>query len=514
MKLILAIILLCFSVLLFAQKKNKALKAIEKSGNSITAADLKKHLYIVASAEMEGRDTPSPGLEKAGNYIEDHFKLFGLKPGNGDSYRQYYPLYRDSIIGSSFKINGKNYELLKDYFPGNNYSAEIPFSEAVFAGYGIVDDKNDAYKDLDVRGKAVIILDGSPADYKPVQQGSLNSSGTNGKINAASKKGAAAVLIVSKNFPRNSSAQQSRWSMNGYIASVNPISFFISENIAASIMGEEGKGIFDKIKENKEFAKTHKAKIDLAFSKTIITTNVSNVLGLVEGTDKKDEYVIITSHYDHVGKRNDTTIYYGADDDGSGTVSVLELAEAFAKAKAEGKGPRRSILFMTVSGEEHGLWGSEYYSNNPVYPLNKTTVNLNIDMIGRIGNDYMKDKDSVNYVYIIGDNKLSSELAPITDAVNGSYSKLKLDRKYNDPADPNRFYYRSDHYNFAEKGVPIIFYFNGVHPDYHRPTDTPDKINYSLMEKRAKLVFYTALEMANRNEMLKRDQPLETQRAF
>lgn len=514
MKKILSIILLSFPVLLFAQKKTKAIKATEKLGSSITAADLKKHLYIVASAEMEGRDTPSPGLEKAGNYIEDHFKLFGLKPGNGDSYRQYYPLYRDSVIGSSFKINGKSFELLKDYFPGNNYSAEIPFSEAVFAGYGIVDDKNDAYKDLDVRGKAVIILDGSPEGYKPVQQGFLNPAGTNGKINAASKKGVAAVLIVSKNFPRRSGAQRSQWSMNGYRASVNPISFFISEKIASELMGEDGKGIFDKIKENKEFAKSYKANLDLAFSKTTLTMNVSNVLGLVEGTDKKDEYVIITAHYDHVGKRNDTTIYYGADDDGSGTVSVLELAEAFAKAKAEGKGPRRSILFMAVSGEEHGLWGSEYYSNNPVYPLNKTTVNLNIDMVGRIGNDYMKDKDSANYIYIIGDNKLSSELTPITDAVNGSFSKLKLDRKYNDPADPNRFYYRSDHYNFAEKGVPIIFYFNGVHPDYHRPTDTPDKINYSLMEKRAKLVFFTALEIANRDEMLKRDQPLETQRAF
>lgn len=514
MKKIIVFIFLSFPVLLFAQKKSKATKATEKLGNSITAADLKKHLYIVASAEMGGRDTPSPGQEKAGNYIEENFKLFGLKPGNGDSYRQYYTLYRDSIIGSSFKINDKSFEMKKDFFPGNNYAAEIPFSEAVFAGYGIVDEKNDAYKDLDIRGKAVIILEGAPADYKSTQQGFQNPSGTNGKLNAASKKGAAAVLFVSKNFPRNSGAQRSQWSTNGYKSNVNPISFFISEKIAAAIMGEDGNGIFDKIKENKNFEKIYKANIDLAFSKTTITTKVSNVMGLIEGTDKKDEYVVITAHYDHVGTRNDSIIYYGADDDGSGTVSVLELAEAFAKAKADGKGPRRSILFMTVSGEEHGLWGSEHYVNNPVYPLNKTTVNLNIDMIGRIGNDYMKDKDSTNYVYIIGDNKLSSDLTPITEAINGTYSKLKLDRKYNDPADPNRFYYRSDHYNFAEKGVPIIFYFNGVHPDYHRPTDTPDKINYSLMEKRTKLVFFTALEMANREEMLKRDQPLETQRAF
>ncbi len=495
-----------------AQKKNKT---IDKAGNSITAADLRKHLYIVASAENEGRDTPSPGLERAANYIEEHFKSVGLKPGNGDSYRLQYPLYRDSMISSSVKVNGKAFDLNTDFQNGNgNYSSELPLSEAVFAGYGIVDDKLDSYKDLDVRGKAVIILEGAPADYKPAQQGFQNPSGTFGKLNAASKKGAVTVLMVMKNFPRKPPVTASgNWNLNGYRATINPQLFYISENVASAIMGDDGKGVFDKMSANSLKGKSYKANIDLSFQKTTIQTTTSNVIGFLEGTDKKDEYVLITAHYDHVGKR-DSLIFYGADDDGSGTVSVLELAEAFAKAKAEGNGPRRSIVFMTVSGEEHGLWGSAYYANHPVYPLEKTTVDLNIDMIGRIGNEYMKDKDSANYVYVIGDNKLSSDLTPITEATNSKYTKLKLDRKYNDPKDPNRFYYRSDHYNFAEKGVPIIFYFNGVHPDYHRPTDTPDKINYNLMEKRAKLVFYTAVEMANREEMLKRDMSLDTQRAF
>ena len=503
-------------LVVIAQKKNKTM---EKIGNSITAADLKKHLYIVASGDMEGRDTPSPGLEKAGNYIEEYFKSVGLKPGNGDSYRMPYPLYKDSVVSSSLSINGKSFELNKDYLNNNsNYSAEIPFSEVVFAGYGIVDDKMDSYKDLDVRGKAVLIIEGTPADYKSAQTGGMNPGQTFGKLQSASKKGAIAVLLVSKSFGTSSGRPVSNrgggWSLNGYKTNFNPLLFYISEKVAAEIMGEDGKGLFDKMGSNSLNGKSYKANIDLSFHKKNVTTYVSNVIGLLEGTDKKDEYVIITAHYDHVGKRNDTTIFYGADDDGSGTVSVLELAEAFVKAKAAGNGPRRSIIFMTVSGEEHGLWGSAYYSNNPVYPLEKTTVNLNIDMIGRIGNDYMKDKDSANYIYVIGDNKLSSDLTPITENVNSTYTKLKLDRKYNDPKDPNRFYYRSDHYNFAQKGVPIIFYFNGVHPDYHRPTDTPDKIKYDLMEKRAKLVFYTALEMANREEMLKRDVPLETQRAF
>jgi Zn-dependent M28 family amino/carboxypeptidase len=279
-------------------------------------------------------------------------------------------------------------------------------------------------------------------------------------------------------------------------------------------MGTDGKGLIQKMKTAPVAPSIYTANIDLGYTKTTKIAHASNVLGVLEGTDKKDEYVIVTAHYDHVGKRNDSTIYYGADDDGSGTVSVMEMAEAFVKAKAAGKGPRRSIVFMTVSGEEKGLWGSEYYANHPIFPIEKTSVDLNIDMIGRIGSEYQKDKDSANYVYVIGDDKLSTELTPITEMVNSKYSKMKLDRKYNDPADPNRFYYRSDHYNFAEKGIPVIFYFNGTHADYHRTTDTPDKINFKLMAKRAQFVFYTAWEMANREAMLKRDLKLEKPKGF
>jgi Zn-dependent M28 family amino/carboxypeptidase len=231
------------------------------------------------------------------------------------------------------------------------------------------------------------------------------------------------------------------------------------------------------------------------------------VVGVLPGTDLKDEYVVISAHYDHVGIINGQ-IHYGADDDGSGTVGVMEIAEAFVKAQKEGKGPRRSIVFLAVSGEEKGLLGSEYYSNHPLFPMEKTTVNLNIDMIGRSDPD-RKRGDSTNYVYVVGDDKVSSELKPISEGQNKKYLKMELDYKYNDPADPNRIYYRSDHYNFAKNGVPIIFYYDGMlRPDYHKPTDTPDKVNYDLLRRRAQLVFYTAWEMANRDGMLKRDLPL------
>lgn len=508
----LVLLLLLTPALGWAQKKNK--QAVTAAA-TITAADMKKHLYIIASAEMGGRDTPSPGLEKAAEYIETHFKSLGLVPGNNGSYRQYYPLYKDSMTSTHLKINEKAFEVNTDFQPsmGFNHSAEMRFSEAVFVGYGISDGTIDNYSGVDVQGKLVIIADGMPANYK-APAGQRNAGSMFGKLNTASKKGAAAILVVSTSFPKKGTTGVSSWSMSGYKASANPFTFSVSDKVIASVMGDDAKTFWDNLKNNTAASKVYKADIDLSYFKQVVSTKVSNVLGVLEGTDLKDEYVVLTAHYDHVGKRNDTTIYYGADDDGSGTTGILELAEAFVKAKQAGNGPRRSIIFMTVSGEEKGLWGSAYYANHPIYPLEKTTVDLNIDMIGRTGSEYLKDKDSTNYIYIIGDDKLSSDLAVITDEVNKIYSNMKLDRKYNDPNDPNRFYFRSDHYNFAEKGVPIIFYFNGTHADYHRPTDTPDKINYPMMAKRTQLVFHTAWEMANRNEMLKRDLKLEKPKGF
>ena len=499
-----------FSILLpllaMAQKKNTP----PFFAKTISEEDLKKHLYIIASKEMGGRDTPSPGLEKAADYIENHFKMLGLVPGNNGSYRQHYPLYKDSMISSSFTVNGKKFELKEDFIPSTaNYAAGMRFNEVVFAGFGIVDGDRDDYAGLDVTGRLVIIIDGIPNGFKATPGQGGGAASPFSKMRTAQKKGAAALLIVNGGYPRKTFNTTSSWSLNSFKAVQSPLVFNISENTAAAIMGTDAKGILENMKTQPLASKTYKADVDLNYFKETKTTNAANVMGLLEGSDKKDEYVLLTAHYDHIGTRSDTIINYGADDDGSGTVTILELAEAFTKAKAAGKGPRRSILFMTVSGEEHGLWGSAYYANHPVYPLEKTSVDLNIDMIGRIGNEYNNDKDSANYVYLIGDDKLSSDLATISDMVNKENTGLKLDRKYNDPKDPNRFYYRSDHYNFAEKGVPIIFYFNGVHKDYHRPTDTPDKINYPLMAKRGQLVFYTAWEMANRDAMMKRDIKLE-----
>src|SRR6185436_18353211 len=203
----------------------------------------------------------------------------------------------------------------------------------------------------------------------------------------------------------------------------------------------------------------------------------------------KDEVVVITAHYDHLGKR-DSAMYRGADDNGSGTSAVMEMAKVFVKAKQEGHGPRRSILFMTVSGEEKGLLGSSYYIKHPLIPLQQTVADINTDMIGRtdVRHDTLGVRD---YVYIIGADKLSTDLHRINEKANASVTQLELDYTYNKPGDPNRYYYRSDHYNFAKNKIPIIFYFNGTHADYHQPGDTIDKIDFDLLTRRARLAFLT-----------------------
>jgi len=226
-----------------------------------------------------------------------------------------------------------------------------------------------------------------------------------------------------------------------------------------------------------------------------------NIIGYIEGTDLKDELLVITAHYDHLGIKEDSLIYNGADDNGSGTSSILEIAEAFMLAKKEGNGPRRSVLIMPVSGEEKGLLGSKYYADNPIYPLENTVANLNVDMIGRIDDFH----DNPNYVYLIGSDRLSTELHNISESVNDKHFNLDLDYKFNDEDDPNRYYYRSDHYNFAKNNIPVIFYFNGVHADYHQTSDTIDKIIFPKIEKISRFIFLTAWELANRDERPKLD---------
>ena len=254
--------------------------------------------------------------------------------------------------------------------------------------------------------------------------------------------------------------------------------FYISKNIASPLGGDD---YFQDIP-------TEHLKSNLNPSE--------NVVAFIEGTENPDEIVVVSAHYDHVGMSYGE-IYNGADDNGSGTVAVMKIAEAFQHAVESGNSPKRSILFLHVTAEEKGLLGSKFYVNFPIFPLENTVTNLNIDMIGRIDAAHA---DNPNFVYVIGADKLSTELNDLSEKINTKFTQLELDYTYNSDDDPNRYYYRSDHYNFAKNNIPIIFYFNGTHEDYHRPSDTPDKINYEMLAKRTQLVFYTAWEVANREK--------------
>ena len=278
--------------------------------------------------------------------------------------------------------------------------------------------------------------------------------------------------------------------------------FYIENEIEP---GDPDKDYFQKMKLN--LRRGNEGEVD-----------TENVIAIIKGTEIPDEYVILTAHLDHVGYgrtgsragRNVNKIHNGADDDGSGTVAVLEIAQAFKEASKKGKGPKRSIIFLHVTGEEKGLLGSAYYADNPIYPLEDTVTNLNLDMIGRI--DPTRKGDKREYIYIIGSDHDSQDLHNVSEQTNLETVNIDLDYRYNDKNDPNRFYYRSDHYNFAKNGIPIIFYFSGTHPDYHLPSDTPDKIEYDLLELRSKLVFYTAWNIANRDERIKVDPKPEAEK--
>ncbi|MEP6926947.1 MAG: M28 family peptidase, partial [Ginsengibacter sp.] len=468
------------------------------------------------------------GQRKAATYIESQFRKTGLvSVPSLNGYQQNYPLFKDTLLPKTLKIGKKNYTFGTDYIvtPGSDDTNEFKAKNIIFAGYGIADKNYDDYAGKDVKRKVVVIFTGEPkTNGKYLVSGTTKSSAWQYNINKkailAKQKGAIALLIInpsmeniSLTFAENSKKSNIYFPHEKNANNEKVPVVTIIPGIAKNIFGEQNSTILINAAKAdsslKDFRIEKKEKFKLNYRRKKTESSASNIIGFIEGSDKKNEYVFLTAHYDHLGKKGDI-IYYGADDDGSGTVSVIEMAQAFARAKTDGFGPRRTIVFMTVSGEEKGLWGSEYYSDHSLFPLDSTTVDLNTDMVGRI-DPGRKNGDSTNYIYVIGDDKLSTDLKTISTTVNNNYTKLELDYKFNDPADPERIFFRSDHYNFARKGVPIIFFFDGIHKDYHKPTDTVDKINFDVMEKRVRYIFLTAWTMANRENMLKRDLPLPTE---
>jgi hypothetical protein len=490
-----------------------------KYSQSINKDNAYKHLSVLASDEYEGRETGKKGGWMAAEYIKNHFKSLGLKAPVGGSYFQ--PIDMVSLkLAQVLTIDGSPAEPLSDFYVAQQVVSGKGFafncSSILFAGNGHVRQDNNAYNGIDVAGRVVMILrDGGATDKVSSNSGRAQNS-LNERLKYLTEHKAAAVLLVDTvvdNMPANLKSylqseqllmktQENLERMNKPQAMpVINISTSIADKILAA--GGATAGTLKKqLATGLGKFTTQEIKISVSASASKVETNVKtdNVLGYLEGSDPKlkKELVVITAHYDHIGidstAKGDDKINNGADDDGSGTTGVLMIAEAFVKAKKAGRGPKRSILFMTVSGEEKGLLGSEWYSEHPVFPLENTITNLNIDMIGRGDKDHASDN---NFVYIIGSDMLSSDLDRIGKKANKDYVNINLDERYNNRTDPNRFYYRSDHYNFAKHGIPVIFYFNGVHDDYHQPGDEVDKIDFPMLAKRARLVYFTAWELAN-----------------
>lgn len=517
MKKLLLLTALC--VVAFSCKKEATQEDIINYANTITQDELKEMLFVYASDEFEGRETGEPGQKKAVEYLKKFYEDAGIPSVTEGNYFQEVPLDIVKTPKVSISVNGTSYNYFDDFI-SQTAAATGTFAatEVVYAGYGIDDEKYSDYTDLDVTGKVVVVKSGEPKDAAGnhiISGGKERSKWSNGrqaiasKRDAAKDKGAKALFYMDTElFKRYSDFYRQREETGGSKRLTLPKKEGSDPELYYFLIGENlGKALVGNINESTDVA-TVATKLDVNYESVTVSQPSENVAAIIKGSEKPDEYVVISSHLDHIGVNAKGEINNGADDDGSGSVSMLEIAEAFKAAADNGHGPKRSIIFLHVTGEEKGLLGSKYYTDyEPLAPLANTVANLNIDMIGRI--DPKRTEGDRNYIYLIGSDKLSTDLHNLSEEVNTTYTNIEFDYKYNDENDPNRFYYRSDHYNFAKNNIPIIFYFNGTHDDYHRPSDTPDKIEYDLLENRSKLIFHTAWEVANREQRVVVDKATE-----
>ena len=570
-KLILTVLLLAVAVVNLppttqAQRKQdknnppkvslSAEKAAGDFGNveGITAKQMQEFLTFIAADELEGRDTPSRGLDIAAKFIAFNLSRWGFKPaGDNGTFFQKIGLKRGQIDKDQSKLDfgGQSFK------PGEDFIPQPMMGEAagnlVYVGHGfVVKAKNiNAYEGIDVKDKIVV----SVATANFVTQDDLK--GELGKdydtsVHYASTHGAKGVIIVPSQQILSNWGQISRQAMGGgrvtleaaqdlgglpvVLASKKLVeALFQGEQVdGAAVLAQPASGQFSP-----SFALKSEKQVSLAVKGSLESLPTQNVVAIWEGSDPalKEEYLAVGAHYDHVGVRPDSDggktdgwsrykafltsagrlggadkLWNGADDDGSGTTAVLAIAEALA----HGPRPKRSVLLVWHTGEEKGLWGSDFVTDHPPVPAKQIIAQLNIDMIGRSKkagdtNPRNGELSGPNEIYVIGSKMMSSYLAQVSEQVNNTYLKLDFNYKYDDPNDRNRFFFRSDHYNYARKGIPIIFYFDGVHEDYHQATDHVDKIDFEKMEKVTRTVFATMWKLANSPTRPKVDQPLPAQ---
>jgi Zn-dependent M28 family amino/carboxypeptidase len=529
----------------FAQRsgsKPKATAAVAlmtaRGVDTISAAQLRDYLYFIASDEMEGRDTPSRGLDTTAKFIAMNLSRWGFKPAGDDgTFFQKIALRRDQIdpAHTSAEINGQKFTIGDDFLP-NAVSATLT-GPPVYVGRGwIVQSKNvDDYKGIEVKDKIMVVFgQGLPPGLTQADMRANQGQGLASPANYARQHGAKGILTVPDAGTTQNWEQQRQRLMLPPRATVEK--FQTQTNNAPvptiTMSAKMANALFDGEKSDAATIITRAQSsepvpaFDLNSSKKVNITiavkpdhpGTQNIVAVWEGGDAvlKNEYVAVGAHYDHIGICAPGTadpICNGADDDGSGTTALLGMAEAISHSKAR---PKRSVLFVWHCGEEKGLWGSRYFTDYPTIPLAQIVTQLNIDMIGRSKKDgdtepRNKDLSGPNQIYVIGSKMMSTELGELTEAVNKSFLNLQFDYRYDDPNDPNRFFFRSDHYNYARKGIPIVFFFDGVHEDYHRPGDEPQKIDYQKMEKVARTIYLTLWEVANRSTRVKVDKQLPAQ---
>ena len=502
MKKITTLLMLLSVAIISAQEQNATMM---KYAETITVDDMKEDLTILASDALEGRETGKRGQRMAAAYIRAHFEELGLEgpAKSGKGYYQDVDLKSSKAGNIYLKIGNTKLLSGKDFFyNGSAINTGEISTKVVFVGSG----SEKEFESVDVEGNSVLAINSDRRERRKI-------------LNLAKEKGAKMTFLVRSDSDEEFASFIERYGNYfkrsslkldlGEEDEVAAGAFYISPSTAGSIFGKSFEKLTTAISDfnaakQKALKKIKPKKVDYKLNYISEKIISENVLGYLEGSDLKDELLVITAHYDHLGKQGDK-IYNGADDDGSGTVALMDMAEAFVLAKNEGNGPRRSILFMAVTGEEKGLLGSAFYAEKPIFPLENTVANLNIDMIGRIDDRELED---TNYVSLVGADKLSTELHEISERMNKTYTNLFLDYTYNDTNHPERIYYRSDHWNFAKNGIPVIFYTTGSHPDYHKETDTVDRIEFDLMTTRTKLVFYTAWEIVNRDGRLVVDKEM------
>ena len=515
-----------------AQTATKAKSPAMRAAENITAAQLRDYLYFVASDEMEGRDTPSRGLDATAKFIGTMLSRWGFKPaGDNGTFFQKIALTRDliDVDNNKLEVGDQKFMFGEDFFRlGGNATA--PNAPLVFAkdGWFVKSKGIDALNGVDAKGKVLVIystgfsrntLTPFPKGITPADIAGAKGVDWADPMTYAKQKGAVGIILVSSPELQQNWEQVKRFLSRGGLYPEKLRDAGANQSLPTLLVSNKvGEAIFASESGNTTSTTafdTKKTANLSAMSKTE-TVMTQNVVALWEGSDAqlKSEMVAIGAHYDHVGinpnAKSEDKIWNGADDDGSGTVAVLSMAEALAKSP---KRPKRSILLVWHAGEEKGLWGSEYFNKFPTVDIKKVITQLNIDMIGRSrktddANPKNKELTGESEVYVIGSEMMSSKLGEITKSVNNSFLKLNYDYRYDDPKDTNRFFFRSDHFNYAVNGIPVVFWFDGVHEDYHQPGDEPQKIDYDKMQKVSRTIFLTMWELADLKERPKVDKQL------